>query len=217
MSIRFADCVLDSETRELLRDGRAVRVSPKAFQLLALLLGERPRALSKEAIHAALWPKTFVADTTLTTLVKELRATLGDDASSPRYIRTLPGFGYAFSGDAHEVRRPKDGFLCRLIGRESQAGLSEGENIVGRGPDSVLWVDDETVSRAHARIRVEGAKATIEDLGSHNGTFIGRRRVRAATALRDGDEVRLGAIKVTFRRAVSPSSTKSAKPPRRTT
>jgi DNA-binding winged helix-turn-helix (wHTH) protein len=210
MRVRFGDCVFDAETRELLRAGRAARVSPKAFQLLGVLLEKRPRALSKDEIHAALWPKTFVADTTLTTLVKELRAVLGDDAEEPRYIRTVPAFGYAFSGEARDVRRrPPSGFFCRLIGPDSEAGLSEGDNVIGRGPESVLWVDDETVSRSHARIRVEGEKAILEDLESHNGTFVGKRRISSPAVLKDGDQIRLGHLHLTFRASKSAESTRS--------
>jgi DNA-binding winged helix-turn-helix (wHTH) protein len=216
MRVRFGDCVFDSETRELTRDGRAVRLSPKAFQLLGLLLETRPKALSKDHIHAALWPKTFVADTALTTLVKELRAAIGEEAEEPRFVRTLPAFGYAFSGEAREVRRrPATGFFCRLIGPDSEVGLSEGDNVVGRGPESVLWVDDDTVSRAHARVRVEGLTVTLEDLDSRNGTFVGKRRIHRPTVLRDGDQIRLGHFRLTFRASGSPESTKSTSPPRR--
>ncbi len=216
MRVRFGDCVFDSETRELLRDGRAARLSPKAFQLLGVLLEERPRALGKDQIHAALWPKTFVADTTLTSLIKELRAAIGDDAQAPRFIRTVPAFGYAFSGEAREVRRrPPSGFFCRVIGPDSEVGLVEGDNIFGRGPESVLWVDDETVSRCHACIRVEKEAAILEDLSSHNGTFVGKRRIDAPTALRDGDEIRLGHLSLTFRASGSPESTRSASRPAR--
>ena len=172
MRFRFGDCVLDSETHELLREGRGVRVSPKAFQLLSVLIEKRPKALSKDELHAVLWPKTFVADTTLTGLVKEIRAVIGDDARTPRFIRTISAFGYAFSGEGQEVRRSAPtGFSCRVIGPESQVGLVEGENVLGRGPDSVLWMDDDTVSRRHARIRVEKDSAVLEDLDSRNGTF----------------------------------------------
>src|SRR5262245_27507250 len=136
MCFRFGDCVLDAETHELLREGRAVRLCPKAFQLLSVVIAERPQALSRDDIHGVLWPKTFVAATTLTSLVKELRAAIGDDADAPRYIRTVPSFGYAFSGEAREVRRrPPAGFFCRLIGPDSEVGLSEGDNPLGRGPD----------------------------------------------------------------------------------
>ena len=89
-------------------------------------------------------------------------------------------------------------------------GLVEGENILGRGPDSVLWIDDDTVSRSHARIRVEKAGAVLEDLDSRNGTFIGDRRLDAPAALRDRDEFRLGNLKLRFRASGGPSSTRSA-------
>jgi DNA-binding winged helix-turn-helix (wHTH) protein len=211
MRVRFGDCVFDSETRELLRVGRAARVSPRAFQLLQVLLEKRPKAVSKDELHAVLWPKTFVADTTLTGLVKELRAAIGDDARAPRFIRTIPAFGYAFSGEARDVRRPvRVGYFCRVIGPDSQAGLADGDNILGRGPESVLWIDEETVSRRHARIRVERESAVLEDLSSRNGTFLGKRRVDAQAVLRDGDEIRLGNLSLRFRASGSPESTRSA-------
>jgi hypothetical protein len=188
-----------------------VRVSPKAFQLLSVLIERRPKALAKDELHAVLWPKTFVADTTLTGLVKEIRAAIGDDARTPRFIRTISAFGYAFSGEGREVRRlAPTGFSCRVIGPESQVGLVEGENVLGRGPDSVLWMDDDTVSRCHARIRVEKDNAVLEDLDSRNGTFVGDRRIDAPSALRDGDRIRLGSVALRFRASGSPSSTRSA-------
>ena len=56
--------VLDSEARELLRDGEAVHLSPKAYQLLEALVENRPKALSKSALHDLLWPNTFVVQPT---------------------------------------------------------------------------------------------------------------------------------------------------------
>jgi DNA-binding winged helix-turn-helix (wHTH) protein len=213
MRVRFGDCVFDSETRELTRLGSRVHLSPKAFQLLERLLERRPKALSKEQLHESLWPRTFVADTTLTTLVKETRAAIGDDARAPRFIRTIPAFGYAFSGEVREERGPSpSGLCCRLVGQGSEVNLGEGENVLGRGPDSVLWLDDETVSRRHARIRIENECALLEDLESRNGTFLRSERLRAPAELRDGDEIRLGSVVVRFRCYRSPGSTKSATP-----
>src|SRR5262245_11587477 len=212
MRFRFGDCILDSETHELLRDGRAVRVSPKSFQLLSFLIEKRPKALSKDELHAALWPKTFVADTTLTSLVKELRAAIGDDAREPHFVRTVPAYGYAFSGEGREVRRTEAaGFFCRVIGPDAQAPLADGENILGRGPDSVIWIDDDTVSRRHAKIRVEKESAILEDLGSHNGTFLGGRRLDAPATLCDGDEIWLGSFRMRYRASGSPESTRSTR------
>ena len=70
MQIRFGDFVLDTDTRELTRDSRAVHLSPKAFQLLAVLVTARPRALSKETLYQHLWPNTFVVDANLSNLLE---------------------------------------------------------------------------------------------------------------------------------------------------
>jgi DNA-binding winged helix-turn-helix (wHTH) protein len=59
MRMRFSDCVFDSDTREVVRGGQLVPLSPKAFQLLDLLMRERPKAISKEKLHEDLCPATF--------------------------------------------------------------------------------------------------------------------------------------------------------------
>ena len=96
MQVRFEKFVLDSESRELLRDSHRVSLSPKAFDLLSILVTSRPRAISKAELQERLWPATFVVEKNLANLVSEIRATLGDDASDPQFIRTVPRFGYAF-------------------------------------------------------------------------------------------------------------------------
>ena len=98
MRLQFGDCTFDSSTRTLERAGEHVRISGKAFQLLELLLAARPKAIAKEELFAKLWPDTFVSDANLASLIKEIRAAIGDDARAPRYIRTVHRFGYAFSG-----------------------------------------------------------------------------------------------------------------------
>jgi len=221
MRTRFAECVLDFSTRELLRGGKAVHLSPKAFELIELLLAQRPKAVSKADIHEGLWPKTFVADSTLTKLVAEARAAIGDDAREPRFIRTVHVFGYAFCGAASDSSRAgaasgtRETFY-RLIGNGREANLEEGENILGRGPESVLWVDDEGVSRRHARIVISGDTATLEDLGSKNGTHLNEEKLESLSPLSDGDDIRIGAVHFKLRVFRGLPSTKSAvKEPRR--
>src|SRR6266536_2071322 len=104
MRVRFGDCVLDSETRQLFVGGEEVHLQPKAFQFLELLLENRPKALSKDALHEKLWPGTFVSDGTLTSLLAEIRDAVGDDARKSRFVRTVHRFGYAFCGQAQETR-----------------------------------------------------------------------------------------------------------------
>ena len=200
MRLAFEDCVFDSDTREVRRSGGLVALSPKAFDLLELLVRERPKALSKEKIHAKLWPKVFVSDASLSNLVAELRAALGDDARTPRLLRTVHRFGYAFIGDARSEGRPPAGAAAyRLVWETREIELRPGANVFGRDYDAAVWIDDPSVSRHHARIVVGEGEAILEDLGSKNGTLVNGEAIDAPTKLSDGDEIRIGRASVTFR------------------
>ncbi len=204
MRVRFGECVLDSETRELLVGGKTVHLTPKAFDLLAILVENRPRALSKTEIHEKLWPDTFVSDGTLTSLLAEVRSAIGDDEQEKRLIRTVQRFGYAFSGSAQTESAgareiPRAVFAYRLYWRSREFALAEGENVLGRDPGVNIFLDDSSVSRRHARIVISGEGALIEDLQSKNGTFVGGARIEAPSRIADGDKIRLGSIPLTFR------------------
>src|SRR5512138_1283336 len=60
--VRFGECTLDSDTRELSRGGEPVHLEPKAYRLLELLMAARPKALSKRDLQEELWPKTYVSE-----------------------------------------------------------------------------------------------------------------------------------------------------------
>jgi predicted component of type VI protein secretion system len=81
------------------------------------------------------------------------------------------------------------------------SSLSEGENVIGRDPRCSVWLDTPGVTRRHAAIRVDSAtrRVTLEDLGSTNGTFLRRSRVRTEVALEDGDEIKVGTVVLTIR------------------
>jgi DNA-binding winged helix-turn-helix (wHTH) protein len=213
MRIRFEDCVLDLGTREVLRGERPVRLSPKAFELLQLLVEHRPNAVSKDDIHKSIWADVFVADGNLANLVSELREALGDDAHQPRIIRTVPRFGYSFPAPAEELTPAapapdRSGF--RVVWGEKEIALAEGENLIGRDENAAVRVDHVSVSRLHARIVIDGLAAKLEDLGSKNGTHLGGRRLAEAAALRDGDAIRLGSVLLTFRRPTTGEATETA-------
>jgi DNA-binding winged helix-turn-helix (wHTH) protein len=197
MSLRFGEFVFDTGTRQLWRRKEERNLGRKAFDLLELLIQRRPNVVSKETLHDQLWPGTFVSGSTLATVVGEVRAALGDDPASPRFLRTVHGVGYAFCGEASEEAAPAardtSGKLSyRLLFEDREISLRPGENLLGRVDDGVLWIDSPSVSRRHARIRVEGGRATLDDLGSKNGTFCRGERVSSSVVLSDGDEIRLG-------------------------
>ena len=213
MRIRFGDCVVDTERRQVSRDAVEVPVSPKAYQLLTLLVDARPKALAKDYLYKELWPDTFVVDANLPNLIAEIRGALGDSAQQPRIIRTVHGFGYAFCADA-EIVLPADASQFRthwLLWEGRALPLGAGENVIGRGPDVQVRLDTPGVSRRHARILVDGEHVVIEDLDSKNGTFVGGERVTAARALAGGDEVSLGSVRVTFHATSPEASTETTK------
>ncbi len=205
MRISFGDCVLDMERRELVRAGEEVHLTPKALELLALLVNERPRAIAKNEIHDRLWPGTSVTESNLTTLVTELRKTLGDAARRPRYIKTVHRFGYAFCGTATALsagrprpRRQGPRFTLQWAGGPVVA-LHEGENLIGREEGAEAWIESAGVSRRHARIVIAEGKATLEDLGSRNGTVLRGQKVTSPMALLADEEIKVGPVPLRFR------------------
>jgi DNA-binding winged helix-turn-helix (wHTH) protein len=213
-SVSFGNFVLDMDTRELRRGGDSVPLSPKAYQLLEVLVVNRPKALSKAALQEQLWPDTFVVEKNLVNLVGEIRQALGDDATHPRFIRTIHRFGYAFRDSTSEPSRHdalihRHDLRFRLVWAGGRIGLSDGQHVLGRDPGLEVFLDSPGVSRRHAMIRIAGDLATIEDLGSKNGTFIGGRRLQSAARLVDGESIRIGAVALTFSAVRVRGSTKT--------
>jgi hypothetical protein len=187
-----------------------VHISPKAFELLTALVDARPRALSKSDLHERLWPHTYVTESNLAGLVAEIRRAIGDDARTPRFVRTVQRFGYAFAGDVTVASCTRTvAISCWLVCGDRHWTLPDGEHVLGRGRE-IGGIHSDTVSRRHARILVSTGEATIEDLRSKNGTFVRDEPVAARRALKDGDEIRLGSVRLTFRMAAAGPSTRTA-------
>jgi DNA-binding winged helix-turn-helix (wHTH) protein len=203
MRVRFGRFVFDSETRELLRGHAPVRLSPKAFELLSLLVAHRPKAMSKSDLQDHLWPGTFVVEKNLSNLIGEIRGAIDDDSSNPQFIRTVPRFGYAFreasagTGASRRTTRAP-AFSCVLKWAGGRVRLEEGEYVLGRDPDAEILLDSPGVSRRHARITIAAGQAAIEDLGSKNGTCVGGRRVTGVAPLADGVSIAVGSVTLTF-------------------
>jgi DNA-binding winged helix-turn-helix (wHTH) protein len=211
--LRFSGCVFDSDTREVRRGASPVELSPKAFELLELLIESRPRVLPKQEIHERLWPGVFVSDASLSNVVAELRAALRDDAHQPNIVRTVHRFGYGFVAEPEPESRPEvrlmPPVLHKLLWEAREIELSPGETFFGRDR-SVVWIDDPSVSRRHARISVDGELATIRDLGSKNGTLVNGDAVAGDRPLADGDEIRIGRARMTFHVLTRTGSTQTA-------
>jgi DNA-binding winged helix-turn-helix (wHTH) protein len=213
LRLQFDDLTFDAETRQIWLGGDEVRLSPKAFELLALLIARRPKAVSKADIREHLWPGTFVSDSSLPSLVSEIRETIADHKRESGLVRTLHGFGYAFQAQGSPVLHAGDlsaaGPNGWLIGSNAEVALLPGENIIGREGDGIILVKSSTVSRRHARIVIDAKGAAVEDLGSKNGTFVNDRRVSESTPVVDGDQIRIGSLLFTLRLADASKSSET--------
>jgi DNA-binding winged helix-turn-helix (wHTH) protein len=209
VTVRFGPWSLDPGRRQLTRDGTEVHVTPKAFDLLTILVAEAPCVVPKSAMHERLWPGVFVSNATLVGLVKELRRALDDHDGSAPLIRTAHRVGYAFCAATRAaVEREPTVWHWMAVGRR-QVPLGPGEHFIGRDPACGVCLDFGSVSRRHARLVVSHADAHIEDLGSKNGTKVGNDPIKGLVRLRDSDRVFVGTVLLVYRTSTSGLSTET--------
>jgi DNA-binding winged helix-turn-helix (wHTH) protein len=193
MRLKFEDCVLDLRARQLERGEKVVPLEPKMYDLLEVLIKRRPAVVTNNELDELLWPQVYVARTSLTRLVSELRAVLGDTPRDSHIIRTVYKTGYAFCANVTCVPVSlAAAATTELVWKKHSLLLTDGEHIAGRDPECSLVIDATTVSRRHARITVVSGVATIEDLDSTNGTHVNGKRISAATRVTPGSELALG-------------------------
>ena len=210
--LSFGAFTLDIDSRQLQHgsDRQPVHLSPKAFELLQVLIEARPRALTKGELHERLWPSTFVSEATLSSLVAELRDALGERGRHAQFVRTLHGYGYAFAAPAETAGSTIGSITNWIVCEGEEIALGEGEHVLGRDSDARVELRSPAVSRHHARIVISGTSATLEDLGSKNGTSVRGQTLTAPMQLADGDQIRIGSFVLTFRTVSAKGSTATA-------
>jgi DNA-binding winged helix-turn-helix (wHTH) protein len=220
--LQFGEFLLDSDARQLLRDDEPLHLSRKAFDALCLLAERRPNTLSKDEIHARVWPGTHVVDASLSVTIAEIRRALGDDPQAPRFIRTVHRVGYAFCAKVDD-----SAFAQTAAGHGGHPGtqtprgwltwearvlpLADGENLIGRDPSCGIWLDESGVSRRHARLVLDGDRASLEDLESKNGTWVNGDPVTGNRVLAGGDRVQIGPVILEFRTSARAADTETVR------
>ena len=194
MPLRFGDFSVDLERHELCDRTGPIHLTPKAFELLRLLIASRPKVVSQSALYDALWPDTFVEMTNLHNLIGEIRSALRD--RNRKTVRTKFRVGFSFAADAFSDEVTPA--TAQMFTASRTFDLHDGENLVGRETTATVRIESKSVSRIHARITISAESATLEDLRSKNGTFLHGRRVRSATPIADGDEVTFGSVAAVF-------------------
>jgi DNA-binding winged helix-turn-helix (wHTH) protein len=185
------------------RGNEVVQVPPRVMHVLVCLADRSGQVVTKKQLIATVWETEFVTEGALTRCIAILRRILGDDASQPRYVENIPRRGYRLVMPTQPISdgqadRPHQRSLCWLSYGERRFVLSDGENVIGRASDAAVHIDSKSVSRHHARVQVTGVRATVEDLGSKNGTFLEGRRLDTPCALHDGDQITVGSVILEF-------------------
>ncbi|MEO8215455.1 MAG: FHA domain-containing protein [Acidobacteriota bacterium] len=197
MTLQFAGYTIDLERGVLLRGDAVVPLSPRALDVLEMILTNHPAPVARDDVRRQLWAGTPVLDSSINMLIDELRSTLEtgnsglDLVSTGEYLRVME----------RPVRlhvAPGDDGGPALIWAKHRLPLPPGASTLGRDSDADIVIEAPTVSREHARVVIDDSgQITIQDLDSKNGTFIGGQRLdETATPLTDGDLVRLGDVEL---------------------
>ncbi len=212
----LGDWTVEPTLDRIWREDHVVQLRPRAMEVLVSLADLNGRLATKQHLIDTVWRTEFVSDNALTHVIAELRNALGDDAQHPRYIETIPRRGYRLVAkvtlhDSAPVSTPTLPARFKLTSDDNEFPLAVGENVIGRGPDATVRIDDPEVSRRHATIKVEGDVAILHDLGSKNGTFLRGERVVEPARLANADEIRIGISVATFRFIAIDDRTKTEK------
>lgn len=107
MSLTFEDYRLDLARRELSLAGEVIATTPKVFDLLAYLVQNRERVVSRDDLLEAVWQGRIVSESTLASHINAVRRAIGDTGSQQRLVRTVSRKGFRFVGEATELDSPQ--------------------------------------------------------------------------------------------------------------
>src|SRR6185436_4226208 len=127
---------IDPLKRRLLRDGDVLRLTPKAFDLLLVLVEEGGKTIEKDELLDRVWPGTAVEENNLNQNITALRKSLGDSRQESQYIGTIPGIGYRFVAEVRRVEESGSAVGHRQYRNAVASGESLDRNDSSEQPDA---------------------------------------------------------------------------------
>ena len=152
MLYSFEDYALDTDRRELRRGASLISVSPKAFDLLAYVIRNRERVVSRDDLLSSVWDGRIVSESALTTCINAARHAISDSGEEQRLIKTLARKGIRFVGAVREEREPADSSLKKIVdSSKATLSLPDKPSIailpfanISRDPDQEYFADGIT-------------------------------------------------------------------------
>jgi DNA-binding winged helix-turn-helix (wHTH) protein len=182
---RFGEFTLSPRRRALLRNGRELRLIPRYFDLLVLLVQRRNEAVHRRDIFDRVWSDVIVSDSALSQAIRTLRRTLGDDSREPLFIRTVARHGYRFVF-AHVIEEDDEGPLPAIewtapinVDGSRQGDSDPFEPLLQRLTTPASETDLEEEQRdAAERLHVLGIAEALKRLGVRPGHAYARALLR---------------------------------------
>jgi anti-anti-sigma factor len=187
---RFGAFEVRVETGELRKNGRRIHLQRKPFEVLAALLEQSGRLVSRESVRQRLWPAdTFVDfDNGLNTALSKLRQALGDTANKPHYIETFEGRGYRFLPLVERVATPPANQLRELdvqkrpIGPDVVLVELAGKMVYGPECRQIEWLTAELLEQGEKKIVFDLSRVSHLDSSGIGILVMCSGRVREAGA-----------------------------------
>src|SRR5256714_1445872 len=186
MAYRFDNFYLDAANRRLLRDGQPLALNSKYFDVLLLLVSRGGQLVEKASLFEEVWDGVFVTDAALTQCIKDIRRQLGDDASNPRYIKTVPKHGYIFIGNV--VDADEEVSLSFEVAARAESNSVISASLVSTASRPYKFLDYYTEQDARLFFgREQEVEAICSQILAHRSFILhGRSGVGKSSILRAG-------------------------------